>query len=270
MKKKISNFLESVIRAGSNLYYKSPAARVLLAMAIAAVVYYAPSCAPGLMLGLIWGTIPASSTASFNINFVPQFIEFIATTVPTSFQINVNGDGMIFNLDGAGLNAMTHIRAQQRQTNSYLFQLADGLLNNKNGSVTITNAQASPLNIRFICPMKTGTFYLTYNPASALAPQGYNLQQFGYAGFPNAATTDSFQITYEDGSLDNVSREELNIYLGYTQNDTITTAKYNWDNIAPARTSQVAFTPVASQTFYVMKYQAAYGAAINTNPNVQA
>lgn len=217
-----------------------------------------------MILAVVWGSVGASTTGTFSFNFVPQFIEFIAPTSPSLFQINVNGDGMVFNLDTNGLSGMTHIRAVNRATSSYMFQLSDGLLNNKNGTVTITTG-VSAVTVRAWSPVKNGTMYLTYNPAAALAAQAYNLQKFAYASFPSAAAADPFQLAYADGSLDNVTREELNTYLGYTENTGIT--RYAVDNISPARISMVTFTPAAAQTFYVMKYQAASG-IINGNPNV--
>jgi hypothetical protein len=263
MKSKIGDIMNFVNQVDGG-YRKSWI--ILLIAIIASIVTHSPLC----LIAGVWGTIAASSTQSFNFNFVPQFIEFVTTSTPTSFQINVNGDGMVFNLDANGCNGMTHIRAYQRQANSYMYQLADGLLNNKNGSVTIANATAATLTIRYWSPIKTGSIYCTFNPAQALANQGYNLQQYAYASFPSAAATDPFQLTYADGSLDNITREELNVSLGYNQNDTVTTAKYASDNIAPARISQLTFTPAAAQTFYVMKYQPAYGQQVNTNPNVQS
>lgn len=218
----------------------------------------------GIIMAVVWGSVGASTTGTFTFNFVPQFIEFVAATSPTLFQINVNGDGMVFNLDLNGLSGMTHIRAASRVTNSYLFQIADGLLNNKNGTVTITTG-TSAVTVRAWSPVKNGTMYCTFNPAAALAAQAFNLQKFAYASFPSAAATDAFQVAYADGSLDNMTREELNVYLGYTENSGIT--KYAVDNISPARISMVTFTPVAAQTFYVMKYQPASG-IINGNPNV--
>lgn len=216
------------------------------------------------MVAVVWGTVGASTTGTFTFNYVPQFIEFVAATSPSLVQINVNGDGMVFNLDTNGLSAMTHIRSFSRVTNSYLFQLADGLLNNKNGSVTITTG-VSAVTVRAWSPVKQGSFYMTFNPAQALASQAYNLSKFAYASFPSTAATDAYQIAYNDNSLDNVTREELQVQLGYTENTGIT--KYAIDNISPARMSLVSFTPTAAQTFYVMKYQPASG-IINPNPNV--
>lgn len=216
-------------------------------------------------MAVIWGTVGASTTAAFSFNFVPQFMEFITATSPSSFQINVNGDGMVFNLDTNGLLHCQGIRTYARTTNGFMFQLADGLLNNKNGSVTITTG-VSACTVRVWSPNKKGSMYLTYNPAQALAGQTYNLSSFAYATFPNAATTDTFQVAYNDGSLDNLTREEVNSYLNYFENTG--TVKYSVDNIAPARISQLAFTPTAAQAFYVMKYQGAYGQIINQNPNV--
>lgn len=266
-------------KAGDSASPKDPTGGIIAAikglftsMAIAGAFIYAlydmaAGGSSGMFIAVIWGSIGASTTATFSINFVPQFLELIAATSPSLIQVSVNGDGMPFNLDTNGLSSMTHIRAYQRQTNSFMFQLADGLLNGKNGSVTVTTG-VSAVVLRVWSPNKKGSFYCTYNPAQGLTTQAYNLNSFAYASFPNAATTDTFQIAYNDGSLDNVTREELNVYLGYVQNDTITTAKYPVDNLRPARISQVTFTPTAAQTFYVMKYQSAYGDPINANPNV--
>ena len=220
----------------------------------------------GSLMAVVWGAIGAATTASFSFNFVPQFIEFIQANQPTLIQVNVNGDGMIMNLDAAGMTACTHIRSYSRVANSYIYQLADGLLNNKNGTVTMTTIAAGAVTVRAWSPNKNGSFYCTYNPAQALASQAYNLTSFAYASFPNAATTDSYQLSYNDGSLDNLTREELNVYLGYTENSGI--SKFAVDNIAPARISQVTFSPTAAQAFYVMKYQPAYGGVVNANPNV--
>ena len=219
-----------------------------------------------LILAVVWGTVGASTTGTFTFNYVPQFIEFVTTTAPTTIQINVNGDGLIFNLDGAnGIPAMGGIRQYGRiVTGNYVFQLANGLINGKNGSVTITTG-VSACTVRTWSPIGNGSFYFVYMQASALANQSYNLQNFAYAAFPSAAAADQIQIAYPGGSLDNITREELAAYLNYFQNSATTANGYSIDNIAPSRIKQLTFTPAAAQTFYVMKYQAASG-IVNPNP----
>ena len=215
-------------------------------------------------LGYVWGTIPASSTASFQFTSIPQFIEFTATTVPTSFQIEINGVGFLFNLDGAGLNNMTHIRHMNRVANTYIFQLADGLILGKQGTVTIANAVAGTLTINAFSPVKRGTTYMVYGRISVLAGATVLLKKFAYGAFPSAATTDRFTIAYKDGSVDNVSREEVNVYLTNTQGSVFTSA-YNIDNISPARIDNLQFTGTAAQTGYAMRYSAARGSKINAD-----
>lgn len=217
------------------------------------------------LLGYVWGTIPASSTASFQFTSIPMFIEFIATTVPTSFQIEINGDGFLFNLDGTGLNNMTHIRHINRVTNSYIFQLSDGLILGKQGTVTIANAVAGTLTVNAFSPVKTGTTYFVYARVAVLAGATVLMKKFAYASFPSAAaTTDRFTIAYKDGSVDNVSREEINVYLTNTQG-SVFNSTYNIDNISPARLDNLQFTGAAAQTGYAMRYSPARGQAINAD-----
>mgnify|MGYP000941406277 CR=1 FL=1 len=216
------------------------------------------------VLAYVWGTIPASSTASFQFTSIPQFIEFTVTTVPTSFQIEINGDGFLFNLDGAGLNNMTHIRHLNRVANTYIFQLGDGLILGKQGTVTIANAFAGTLTINAISPVKMGTTYFVYARVAVLAGATVQMKNFSYAAFPSAATTDRFTIAYKDGSVDNVGREEVNVFLTSTQGSVITSA-YNIDNISPARIDNLQFTGTAAQTGYAQRYVPARGAKINAD-----
>jgi len=209
------------------------------------------------VLGYVWGSIPASSTNSFNFQQIPMFIGFTATTVPTSIQIEVNGEGMVMNLDGAGITALTHIREQNRITNTYVFMLGNGLINGKNGTVTIANAQAAVLNVLGWSPILKGNTYNVHGRVAVLANQALTLKKFAYASFPSMGATDRVSITYNDGSTDNVGRDEIASMLGYTQG-YLPAAPYNVDNISPARIDNLQFIG-AAQTAYLVKYAGAYG-----------
>lgn len=211
---------------------------------------------------VVWGTIAASSAGSFNITYVPQFIGFTIASAPTSFQINVQGDGVVFNLDANGCTSMSNIRLVGIVSNTYVFQLADGLINGKNGTVTITNSAAATLTVN-AWSKDVGSMYMVYMTQNALASSGIKLRKFAYAAFPSAAAADSFTIEYNEtvrgaGRITQVStRDDLNFGLGYTQNQV--TSRYNIDNIAPAQIDSVTFIPVAAQNVYVMNYQSAKG-----------
>lgn len=208
------------------------------------------------VLGVLWGSIAASASASFNITYVPQFIGFTIATIPTSFQINVQGDGVIFNLDGTGLTNMSNIRLAGVIANTYVFQVADGLINGKNGTVTIANATAAQLDV-YAWSKDVGSMYMTYLTQNALLNSGILLKDFAYAAFPSAGTADSFTIKYASGITQVNLRNEQAFGLGYTQN--VVTTRYNIDNIAPATVKELTYIPTTSQNVYVMQYQPAKG-----------
>ncbi|GAJ21129.1 unnamed protein product, partial [marine sediment metagenome] len=41
----------------------------------------------------------ASDTTTWNMTWLPEFVFFVATTVPTMFKVSVFGDGVIADLD---------------------------------------------------------------------------------------------------------------------------------------------------------------------------
>lgn len=215
-----------------------------------------PDVDPMIQQAVIWGSVAASVAGTFNITYIPQFISFTIASAPTSFQINVQGDGVIFNLDANGVTGMSNIRAVGVIGNTYMFQLADGLINGKNGTVTITNSAAATLNVN--CWSKdVGSMYMVYATQNALTQSGIQLNKFAYAAFPSAAAADSFTLEYNSGITQVATRDDLNANLQWTQNQV--TSRYNIDNIAPAMMKKVTFIPVAAQNVYVMNYQAATG-----------
>lgn len=216
----------------------------------------------GVLYSVLLGSIAASTTASFQTTFIPQFFAVSLSTVSTSFTINVNGDGVIFNLDGNGMNSLNKIRLVGSVSNLYVFQIADGLLTNKKATWTIANAVAAQIDVYGWSKVKNGGTYLTYNSQYALAGSGLQLDKFAFAGFPSAAAADLFTINYRDGLSDQPSRFEINSDLGYTQN--VVASRYGIDNFGQV-IKNVNFVPVAAQSIYVCKYQAAQGAV---NPNV--
>jgi hypothetical protein len=243
-----------------NTIRMSTPAMVLIAIASALGMVFLlndPNPVPGVSMALLWGSIAASATASFNITYVPQFIGFTITSAPTSFVINVQGDGTIFNLNANGITSMSNIRQVGVGTNVYVFQLADGLINGKNGTVSITNAAAAQLDI-YAWSKDPGSFYLTYYAQRALQNSGIQLKKFAYAGFPSAAATDNFTVQYQNQITQVSNRLDLNYGLQYVQNQV--TTRYNIDNIAPATVDAVTFIPAADQDVYVMSYQSAKGA----------
>ena len=231
---------------------------ILLMTACCFVAMYALSNGYGevAMLAWVWASFPASATNTVNFTYIPQFIGFTATSTPTSILINVQGDGIVLNLDSTGVTAMSNIRLVGVVSNTYVFQLANGLINGKNGSITLANAQASTLDVQG-WSMDPGNLYFTYQTQQALANSGFNLSDFAYASFPSAAASDVFTLEYNNRVTQVSQRADLNFALQYKQNQV--TSRYNIDNVSPSMVKRVTFTPAATQNIYVMKYQAASG-----------
>lgn len=229
---------------------------ILLPLITSLALLFSGHPAEGMVMANLWGSVAASVAGSFNITYVPQFIGFSITSAPTSFQINVQGDGIIFNLDATGITNMNGIRYLGIVANQYVFQIADGLINGKNGSVTITNAAAAQLDI-YQWNKQPGSFYYTYLTQQALASSGVVVKDFAYLTMPSIAAADQLTIEYSTGITQVSNRNDIAFALGYKQN--INAAKYGIDNIAPATAKQVTLNPVAAQNVYAMTYQSQKG-----------
>lgn len=210
---------------------------------------------------MLLATIPAGATVSFDTVFVPQFIVLrnVNDSQPnvTAMRINVNGDGVIFNLDTAGMLGMNYIRsigapqAPLRQ----MYQLANGLVNGKNCTWTITNAAAVDLQIYGYSKQKNGNLYFTYLTQRNFANSGSDYTDFAYLAFPNAVAGDSFTVVFNDGTVSVVEIFELSADTIYTQG----IQRQALDNISPARVRMVTFIPLADQNVYLLRYQKVSG-----------
>jgi len=197
-------------------------------------------------------TIPATVTTTFNMTWLPQYFYFTAATVPPLFKVSAFGDGVICDLDGDGVNALNSIRLVGQVTDSYLIQVADGIVKNKNIEVTITNGIASTMDVYGIA-FEDGDIYVQSLRQQALASSGVEIRDFAYACFPAAAAGDVWNITFEDGTTHKFEKEELKIWLALTENPRTVIQKYNIDNL-DGTIVQVQFTPAATQTIYIVQF----------------
>jgi hypothetical protein len=205
-------------------------------------------------------SIAASSTESKSIPFCPEFITFNIATVPTAFKIEVVGDGVVFSLDGAGLTNLNGIRCVGAlPTGQYLFQVANGFIS-KNTTFTVANAQAAQLDVYGFSNSKGNAFVL-HNMAKAFANASLTIPSpFLYAAFPSAAATDSFTVTFADGTVQNMTRLELVSYISYKQQ--VADARYNLDNYE-REIAQIQFIGAADQNVYYQRGNRAFGSGVN-------
>lgn len=204
---------------------------------------------------------------TFNTTFVPQFIVLRGTAgadiLPDiTISVNVQGDGVIMNLDPTGVAAMSNINqflsAASRATVGLVFQMAEGLVTGKNTFWTINNADAAAVDVFGWSKQKLATFWLTYLTQLNLANSGTDYTKFAYLAVPGATAADNFSVLYNDGTMNaNMTLRELAADNAYYQSSD----QFALNNINPARVKLLTYIPSATnRNAYLMKYQPVQGA----------
>lgn len=197
---------------------------------------------------MLIGSMLASTTTVINLTWVPENLYFVAATVPTSLKVTVLGEGVIMDLDGAGILAMSNVRGISRVANAYLLPLANGVITGKNVEISFTNAVAGVVSLYGYGERK-GDMYIQTIRQSVLANSGATFSKFAVLAFPGIVAADTVDIRYHDGLTQRYHRDEL---LGMNMNDQDNTASYLIDNLE-GQITDVAIVGSA-QTAYLMRY----------------
>lgn len=194
-------------------------------------------------------SIAGSATETKSLDYCPEIITFVATTVPTNFKIEVEGE-VIFSLDGAGLNNLNGIRAVGvLPANQFVFQISDGRIEGST-SFTISNALVGVLDIYGFYNSR-GSLFVKHQMQKSFANVTKSIVDIAYAAFPSSAATDTFTVTFSDGTSALLLRTELEALLAMTQN--VSATRYNIDNYE--RTiKRIDFLGAADQSIYFTKY----------------
>ena len=213
---------------------------------------------------MLLGSIPASSTGTIETTYLPQFLKFTATTVPTALKVTVLGDGTIYDIDGPGVDNVNGWRmVGDLAANEYRIQLANSQVLGKNVTITITNAVAAPLDIYGYGVKRLDretSFYMQTVRATVLANSGQDFDDFAWLGMPAIGSSDELNITYQDGFVQKMTDVELESLIQQTQGK----AQRAVDNFAQ-NVRKVSYIPTAQRTVYLTKYVPTFGSV-----NVQA
>lgn len=193
-------------------------------------------------------TTGAAVVSTFNVTYVPQYLFYVAATQLTALKVTVLGDGVITDLDGAGLSLVYNIRQFGQVTNGYMIPLADGLIPGKNVEITATNSAAQTPTIYGIS-QQYGQAYIQCLRQTALANSGITLEKFAYLGIGSIAATDILNITYADGLNTKVDSAELPAMANLVQSGSLNII----DNVE-SMIDTVQFTPSANRTLYIVRY----------------
>jgi hypothetical protein len=197
-------------------------------------------------------TTGAASVDTFDLTYVPEFLFYAAGTQLTSLKVSVLGDGVICDLDGAGLSVVGTLGLFGQVTNGYIIPLADGLIKGKNVEIITTNS-AAQTPVLYGVSNNYGSVYIQSLRSKALANSGAEFTKFAAWACPAIASGDILTVNYVDGFTANHEFAELPALASMTQNDATADILNNFDG----NIDSVQFTPAADRTVYTVRYSGA-------------
>jgi hypothetical protein len=194
-------------------------------------------------------TTGAASVDVFTLNYLPAYLYYIAATQLTSLKVTVAGDGVICDLDAAGLNAASGVRRYGAVANSYYIPLADGFIPNKVVEITTTNSAAQTPDL-FGHSLQKGEVYIISRIQKVLASSGANFENFAVLAFSSPTTTDEITIGFVDGHVQKFVSTELLAWWTLYSNEV---DSYAVDNVE-GMIDYVNLIPSTDRTCYVISY----------------
>lgn len=205
-----------------------------------------------VLLGTL--TTGAGVVTVFNTTYVPKYFFYTAGTQLQGVKITVQGDGVIFDSDAAGLTHVGTNRLFGQITNGFFFRIANGFIPNKNVIWEFTNSAAQTPQV-FVSSDEqpvVGAMYLQLLRQAILANSGINFNDFATLSMPSLSANDTVNVLYSDGTQQQLNRVDIQAMLQLTQN-VVNTPIYLIDNFA-GRIKLVNVIAGAAQTAYVQRW----------------
>lgn len=219
----------------------------------------------GILQAQVVGIVASGVGINTNLpalTYVPQFLYFEIATTPQAIKVNVNGDGLVLDLDTAGINAMSNIRSNGRPTNGFLLQLSNGLVKGKNVDISVTNGVAAAFTVYAINANEVVDVpaYMVTTGIQINASQSFDLGNFSYCAIPSFVAADILNLFGAKRNIQGMpvgqafsTKQEVETLRGILQlTENMTTAKNAIDNF-DGTWLQLNFTPNAAQKIYVQR-----------------
>lgn len=190
-------------------------------------------------------------TTSIDLQYVPEKIFFVAATQLTSFKAEVLGEGVICDLDAAGITAEGKHRMIGNVANGYMIDLADGVIKGKSLRLTFVNSAAQTPDI-YALGDNDGSIYVRTLKATVLLNNNTPIKNFGVLFLPSLAAGDKVTVTTKDGLVQIWERAGLEAWSGNIQNYP----QYQVDNLE-GDIDEVQILVAATQTVYITDFKQA-------------
>jgi hypothetical protein len=207
---------------------------------------------------MLLGTAAASTTTQFNISYVPQYLDITNIATVTRLRVTALGDGIILDLDAAGLAAVRNTRFQSIVATTALnrFFLANGIVKGKNCLIEIVNgATVSAVYASSQGDEGDGTMYFQSVIQKVFANTGTTFKRFGILALPSLALADYVQIEYNDGCNVRMDQAELRGLIAQYQALDGNANDFKVDNLDSIIQSVTVYCATDQQA-YVQKYLA--------------
>jgi len=183
------------------------------------------------------GEIPAASTATIKVPFVPEILVIVAAVLTgvTSCRVNVFGEGVLLDLPNAGLAALDAMGQVGEDTAAYVIPLANGKWLNKDMEITIANAQAAAVVSVYGFGTRKGTMFIKSVAESYLANNALEVSKFLFLSAPAIAANDMITTVHnvmdDNGDIvdtfnEQQTREDVRAVSGAFQGRT----GFHWNN----------------------------------------
>lgn len=211
----------------------------------------------GFALAVLLGTLTTGVgvVTTFNSTYLPKNFFYVAATQLTGVKITVQGEGVIFDTDAAGLNHCGVNRVFGQVTNGFIFTIANGIVKGKNIIWEFTNSAAQTPAIYVNSDETPGegtAMYLQLLRQAVLANSGQDFTDFATLSLPSLGATDVVNVLYQDGTQQQLNRIDIQAALSRFQN-VVNTPVYTIDNF-DGRIKRVNVLAGAAQTAYIQRW----------------
>lgn len=189
---------------------------------------------------------------TITLQYCPEYIHWVNATVPQAIRVIVAGDGVICDLDAAGIDGINRQYFAGTVANGYSVRLANGVVTNKVTQIIVTNGVAANINL-FGFSTGKGSQYLQSLQQAAVAPSGATFQNFMYLSLANAVTaTDIINVEFTDGTVQQFDALEARMINAFWQNNVAATV-CGFNN-SSGGIKRLQFTPAVTQNVYLQRW----------------
>ena len=202
---------------------------------------------------MLLGQFPGSASTQIQVNWCPQAIHFTTDTVPSSIKVEVLGYGVICDLDGPGIAAITRANRVGNLADQYIIPLATGNVNKMTTVITVDNASVDPFSM-YGFGEGYANAYVKTTTQLILQNSGQIISNFSELCIPDLRSgSDRLTYSFLGGFTQDMESNDVRIIASYSTYTDDSDSDYrivNWNK----RIVKVNYIPSANTNVYKIEY----------------